>query len=135
APGNRAGDDAESGIAEAGLVPTAELAGHLVETRCTRGAIVDDDVVVEAKRKQDCFLEPLVDQPATIAVRFGHARFTAVEQGKSGVDMRANVVTGGSYIRPRIPRLFDGVFKIGRHALVPLQMIVVAAASLCKPVG
>ena len=86
APHDRAGHRAEPGGAEVGLRPAAEFRRHLVEPVARARTIVDQDIVVEAEREEDRLLQPLVDGPAAIPVRLGHARLAPVEQRQRAVD-------------------------------------------------
>ena len=86
APHDRAGHRAEPGGAEIGLRPAAELRRHLVEPVARTRTIVDQDIVVQAERQEDGLLQPLVDGPAAMAVRLGHARLAPVEQRQRTVD-------------------------------------------------
>ncbi len=79
------------------------------------GATFHDAILVQAKRQQNRFLEPLVDRPATRAVGMGHARFAAVDQCQRGIDLFAHCAALGRDCGAVFPSLFDGGGELLGH--------------------
>ena len=111
APHHGAGHHANAGSAEGGIIPAGELQRHLVEGRGAGAAIVHHAIVVEAKGQQHRLLQPLVDLPATLPVRLGHAGSTGIEQAQCRIDMHAHIIAGGGNAVARLEGGFDGSGK------------------------
>ena len=87
----------------------------------TRAAALHHAVVVEPEAQQHCLLEPLVDRPAALAVRFRHAAGAAVEHAQRRFHRLAHVRALRRYIGAVFPRSFDAAFEVGAHAGLRLQ--------------
>jgi hypothetical protein len=112
-----AGDRAEARFAKSVLAPVGEFGGHFVPpAAATRTR--HDAVVVEAKRQEHSFLEPLVDLPR-VTDGFCDARAAIVQHVERFVHRIADVAGGrGAYGIARIPCGVDCGLKA--HANSPV---------------
>jgi hypothetical protein len=109
-----AGDGAEGGLFELGLVPVGELALDLVPPGAdARAARTQDGVGGEAEGEEDGLLEPLVGVPV-VAVLFGDAEGAVVEEGERGADgVGGRAALAGGQAVAGVPGGLDGGLQIG----------------------